>query len=1029
MTWHTLLRDLTSSICFYLGPLPYQQAWPLRLAIPSAMLFLLPPLPQAWAACVQNDIEVSQISRLKTGDSLVCNDIFLSDPIAAEGGATGVTITLGNGDGAAAGTDTRIDTGHRAVSIGGDSDVVVNNDAAISTTGVRKDGIHASGDGNEIVVEGGAISTAGGTSYGINSSGNGSTIRFDGGQLATTGHDSDGIHVNGDDTGVLLAGGKISTAGLTAAGVLAAGSGNAIHLHGAEISTINQHGFGIVAVGNDNNIMIDGGSISTEGVGGSGLIVNGDRNVITLNGGKISTLGYAAHAIILQWFALGGDPNSTGGDTITINSGEIFTFGDASVGLNIHEGRDYKIVMTGGSIKTAGDVGHAIYVDAQDSLVSYSGGLISTAGWSAKGIYVLGGGNTVDFTGGSIVTSGEGSAGIHARGGSNTIAMTGGAVASSGPEAFAVRIDTVAGLTDDLTIGTGVSLAGDIQAFGDGMALLTLNGNGSRLYADEIVGFDLLTKRDKGSWILDGDLIDVSKIGLSAGLLAINGDAGDSEVSVASGATLTGTGNLGALNVLRGGTLATGNSIGTLRIEGDAGFASGSIFEVEVNGAGDADLVASGSATIEGGTVRVLAENRVDDGSTYDELTTYEILSADEGVSGTFDAVRDDFAFLNASLGYTDNSVLLTLERNSRQFSDVALTPNQAATADGVESLSSGGLFDLVMFQTEAKAPHAFDQLSGEIYASLKSGLIEDSALLRNELENRIQATFDAPMTATQRGVRSRGLNIWGTATGVIGDIAGDGNSADFRRNGAGLLVGTDMVATNWVLGAELGYTHSDFAAATRSSTGTADGYHVGVYGGREFADRLRIGSGLTYSHHDVDVERSPAFEDFGEDLSSSQKARMLQAFGDVGYRLRAEKASLEPFANMAQVAFLSGDFVETGGDAALAGQGALSNLTYTTLGLRGRFDLPVMSGKAEAFGSVGWQHVFGDTVPTSRQKFEGGERFTVTGVPVAQNTLLVSAGLDVDLANNFSMGIVYSGGGARGSLHNQLAARMSLSF
>ncbi|MCP4735088.1 MAG: hypothetical protein GY873_12935, partial [Bosea sp.] len=73
------------------------------------------------------------------------------------------------------------------------------------------------------------------------------------------------------------------------------------------------------------------------------------------------------------------------------------------------------------------------------------------------------------------------------------------------------------------------------------------------------------------------------------------------------GGTLGGSGTVGGVSVASGGTIAPGNSIGTLTVSGNVSFASGSTYQVEVNAAGQSDrIVASGSASITGGTVQVL---------------------------------------------------------------------------------------------------------------------------------------------------------------------------------------------------------------------------------------------------------------------------------------------------------------------------------------------------------------------------------------------------------------------------------------
>src|SRR3546814_9282069 len=75
---------------------------------------------------------------------------------------------------------------------------------------------------------------------------------------------------------------------------------------------------------------------------------------------------------------------------------------------------------------------------------------------------------------------------------------------------------------------------------------------------------------------------------------------------VLAGVRLQGTCTVG--DTMVPGTIAPGNSIGTLNVAGNIGFAAGSTYEVEVNAAGEGDLIAaSGAATIDGGSVKVLA--------------------------------------------------------------------------------------------------------------------------------------------------------------------------------------------------------------------------------------------------------------------------------------------------------------------------------------------------------------------------------------------------------------------------------------
>ncbi len=127
--------------------------------------------------------------------------------------------------------------------------------------------------------------------------------------------------------------------------------------------------------------------------------------------------------------------------------------------------------------------------------------------------------------------------------------------------------------------------------------------------------------------------------------------------------TLGGNGTIFG-SVVNAGTLAPGNSIGLLTVNGN--FAQvGGVYQVEANAAGQADRInVGGSAAIAGGaTVQVLAA-----AGSYANSTTYTILRATGGVSGTYSGVTSNFAFLTPSLSYDANDVFLTLALQGRRL-------------------------------------------------------------------------------------------------------------------------------------------------------------------------------------------------------------------------------------------------------------------------------------------------------------------------------------------------------------------------
>lgn len=485
-------------------------------------------------------------------------------------------------------------------------------------------------------------------------------------------------------------------------------------------------------------------------------------------------------------------------------------------------------------------------------------------------------------------------------------------------------------------------------------------------------------------------------------------------VDVFDGGLLSGTGVIGGLAVNAGGVFSPGPGIQTATLDGDVTFRSRSTYRVEVDTTGLSDrLDASGAISIEGGTLEILAAS-----GTYAPTTDYTILTGGS-VTGAFDDVISNFAFLLPSLSYGTTSVDLTLDRNDVRFADMAETANGRATANAVEALGpSNSLFLNVVSLDEQSAGSAFSQLSGEAHASLKSELLWDSRFPR-------QAVLDRKSPAQGQGLRqSDDVVFWTSAYAAANQLAGDGNAAGVDGRTAGVLFGADAaISDTWRLGGLLGYSHLAMQPEAR-----ADSYHAGFYVSGEIG-LLDLMAGAIYSHNEISTRRGVAFGSLAESLTADYDSATRQAFADLSWTFAAEHIKFQPFANIAYVDLDTDAFSETGGTAAVSAAEGSDAVTVSTVGLRWSADIPGSELPIAATGMLGWRHAAGDLTPSARLAFAGSSFFTIGGVTMPGDALVMEAGISARLSATAQVTLTYLGEFAGGVQSNAARANLIVNF
>ena len=578
-----------------------------------------------------------------------------------------------------------------------------------------------------------------------------------------------------------------------------------------------------------------------------------------------------------------------------------------------------------------------------------------------------------------------------------------------------------------------------------------------------ISGPGQLVQQGPGTTVLTGNSTYTGPTWVNQGALIVNGSI-VSPVTVKNGGLLGGSGSVGAATVSNGGVLAPGNSIGTMTVNGDLALNSGSIYAVEANDQGKSDkVVVNGAVNLTGATLNILAAH-----GAYKPKTDYVIIDNDgnDAVKGTFANVMKNLAFLAPSVVYdggTGNDVVLTLINTTFDFCSVTKTRNQCDVANAVSQFPiDNPLYLAVISQTEQGARQAFDALSGEIHATVAGTLANDSHYVREAMLGRMmQATYSdggselaslaaaGPQVASLDGgammlggssplydgkslieAEPVPLAFWTRAFGAWGDFDTDGNAASADRDFGGFVSGMDAnIGGSWRVGLATGASFSNVEAEARFSSADIETYHLGGYvGGMAGAFALRGGG--AWAWNDIDTSRAVLFPGFYERQTASYDADTGQLFGEVAYPTQMGDIALEPFAGLAYVSIDSDSFRERGGALASLRGNADQDVGYSTVGLRAATTMHWGEMLVTPHISAAWQHAFDDVTPGAALAFAStGIGFSIAGMPLAEDSVLLDTGLDFAISDRMTAGASYAGQFGDGVTDNAVKGQLTWLF
>ena len=371
-------------------------------------------------------------------------------------------------------------------------------------------------------------------------------------------------------------------------------------------------------------------------------------------------------------------------------------------------------------------------------------------------------------------------------------------------------------------------------------------------------------------------------------------------------------------------------------------------------------------------------------------------------------------------------------------FQTVAQSSNQWNTAGALSTLTQSGpslaLYNSLLLLSAPQAREAFNQLSGEVYPSMQSNLIAGSTQVFNVLNQRMQRAFDndslpippLAMSLVQQP-EPQNNGVWGQTFSSWSRNSGDGNVGKLDGNTTGFLLGADrkLADHNVRVGGYFGYSRGDYDVDSRRSSTDTDNYHLGLYAAGQ-QDAFSLRGALGYTWHKIEGERNVDFSGFSDRLKSDYDANSLLAFTEAGYRFGQPDRNIEPFVNLSYIRLHTDSFREDGGAAALSVRNETMNTFYTTLGLRGVTELPK---HVNLYGSLGWQHAYGDKNTSSRMAFAGSDAFITQGQAVDEDVMVGDIGVSVQLSRAATLDVGYQGQYGADTRVNSVNANLRWSF
>jgi uncharacterized protein with beta-barrel porin domain len=505
------------------------------------------------------------------------------------------------------------------------------------------------------------------------------------------------------------------------------------------------------------------------------------------------------------------------------------------------------------------------------------------------------------------------------------------------------------------------------------------------------------------------------------GVFANNGAIGGDTVNMG---VLSGNGTIGG-NFSNMGVMAPGNSIGTINVAGNFVNAASGTYLAEVVGQGQSDrITVGGAAALQGGTVVVSALP----GLAFAPTTTYTLLSAAGGLTGTFAAVNELYPFLQSSLSYDANNAYLTLQVGG--FAAQALNSNQYAVGRVLDASAPNATGDYAtvlgtLATATAQQGQAFmASISGQNYSGFSSSMVQGAQFFMNNFATQAGGATGARVALAEAcdvACDTTSPALWGAWGGVLGGLGTVGaglNTGAVTYNLGGFAAGLDrMMTSNLRAGVTVGYTNGTQWVGGFNGQSFSNTIAAGLYGnynqGNFYLDGL-----ASYAYSANQMSRGIYIPNLPSRTAQGQTGAN-QVFGQVegGYRVDLGgpvDAFVTPFARLQGYTGAQNAFSENGAQSLnlnVAAQTTNSLRSVVGAQLGGGVDMGWREKLVAQF-RLGWSHEYADPARPVSAALAGAPTipFTTYGASLQRDGVVVGVSANTAVAAATSLYLRYEG-------------------